>query len=205
MQFKKWIYSLAVILLLSVPSFAEKSDFFGKGEELLNQAGNTLGTIVKVGNKIEYTNPAGKLLKWSEQSASDITNSISVAKNSTDVGRKLEGTVADFIKSEGKIIEGFGMKVKDGIKNIDVTDIDILTSNEIIEIKRSVAAWETKIDQVNRFVNSTLDDFVNPYNKKAILFIEQPLSALDKQKILNTIPNNVALVNTLQELKVILK
>jgi hypothetical protein len=42
MQFKKWIYSLAIILLLSVPSFAEKSDFFGKGEELLQGAGNLL-------------------------------------------------------------------------------------------------------------------------------------------------------------------
>jgi hypothetical protein len=40
MNFKKWIYSLVLILFFTVPSFAEKSDFLGKGEEVLNGAGN---------------------------------------------------------------------------------------------------------------------------------------------------------------------
>jgi len=153
----------------------------------VREAGNMLGKIVKNGNKIEYTNPAGQLLKWSEQNANDITNSINVAKNSADIGRQVEGTVADFIKQEGKTVEGFGMKINNA-NNQAVTDIDILTQNEIIEVKRSISAWENKPEQVNRFVNSVLADFVNPYNKKAILYIELPLSALDKQKILNTIP-----------------
>jgi hypothetical protein len=187
------------------PNAKPNLEFIDDTKVLVNKAGSVLGSIVKNGNKIEYTNPAGKLLKWSEQTAGDISNSINAARNSTDVGRKLEGTVADFIKQEGKTIEGFGVKVKDGIKNTDVTDIDILTKNEIIEVKNSVAAWEKKSNQINRFVSSSLDDFVNPYNKKAILYIEQPLSALDKQKILNTIPQNVTLVNSLQELKAVLK
>jgi hypothetical protein len=204
MSFKKYILLLLTTLFLSVPSFAEKSDFFGKGEEVLQQAGNTLGTIVKVGNKVEYTNPAGKLLKWSEQSASDITNSINSAKNSTDVGRKLEGTVADFINSEGKTVEGFGLTIKKADNSV-ATDIDVLTSNEIIEIKNSYGAWDGKRTQVNRFTNSSLDDFVNPYNKKAILYIETPLTEIQRTTILNTIPNNVSLINSLNELKLILK
>ena len=36
-----------------------------------------------------------------------------------------------------------GIKVKDGIKNTEVTDIDILTQNEIIEVKRSISAWDS--------------------------------------------------------------
>jgi hypothetical protein len=40
MGFKKYIILLLTTLFLSVPSFAEKSDFFGKGEELLNGAGS---------------------------------------------------------------------------------------------------------------------------------------------------------------------
>jgi hypothetical protein len=39
MSFKKYILLLLTTLFLSVPSFAEKSDFFGKGEEVLQQAG----------------------------------------------------------------------------------------------------------------------------------------------------------------------
>jgi hypothetical protein len=42
MNFKKWIYSLALILFFTVPASAEKNDFFGKGEELLQGAGNSL-------------------------------------------------------------------------------------------------------------------------------------------------------------------
>lgn len=68
-----------------------------------------------------------------------------------------------------------------------------------------MGGWNNKKIQVNRFVDSSLDDFVNPYNKKAILYIEQPLSVLDKQEILNTIPQNVTLVNSLTELKAILQ
>jgi hypothetical protein len=143
-------------------------------------------------------------LKWSEQSANDITNSINAAKNSTDVGRKLEGTVADFIKGEGKTIEGFGMSIKRA-DNTVATDIDILTSNEIIEIKNSYTSWDGKRTQVNRFAKSELSDFVNPHNRNAILYIETPLSELQKSTILNTIPSNVTLVNSLSELKVILK
>jgi hypothetical protein len=40
MNFKKWIYSLALVLFFTVPASAEKNDFFGKGEEVLQGAGN---------------------------------------------------------------------------------------------------------------------------------------------------------------------
>jgi hypothetical protein len=59
MNFKKHILLLLITLFFSVPSFAEKSDFFGKGKELLQGAGKfTLSQIddyvalaTKQGNK----------------------------------------------------------------------------------------------------------------------------------------------------------
>lgn len=39
-----------------------------------------IGSIVKNGNKIEYTNPAGKLLEWSEQGVKDIDQAIESIK-----------------------------------------------------------------------------------------------------------------------------
>ena len=46
-----------------------------------------LGKIVRNGNKVEYTNPAGKILRWSEQRAKDIENAIQATKklNNTNV------------------------------------------------------------------------------------------------------------------------
>jgi hypothetical protein len=175
----------------------------------LESGGNILGKIVRNGNKIEYINPSDKILKWTEQGVNDIDNAISTAKNldplnTNNIGRITEGKVADFIKREGKTVEGFSLTIKKADNSV-ATDIDIITSNEIIEVKNNMAVWEKKPNQVNRFVNSSLEDFVNPHNKKAILYVEKPLSDLDKAKILNTIPKNVTLVNSLTELKTILK
>lgn len=165
--------------------------------------GSILGSISKTGNVVEYTNPAGKVVKWSEQHKNDITTSIEAARKG-DAGKKVEAKVADFLTAEGINIEAFGMKVKRADKSI-AGDIDVMTKNEFIEVKKSMAAWETKQDQVEKFAISTKDDFMNPHNKKVILYIDEPLSELDKAKILNTIPGNVTLVNSTDELKAILK
>jgi hypothetical protein len=65
MSFKKYILLLLTTLFLSVPSFAEKSDFFGKGEEVLQQAGNAFRGITKTQffeTVPEFINPANGLL-----------------------------------------------------------------------------------------------------------------------------------------------
>ena len=48
MNFKKWIYSLAIVLLFCVPCVAEKTTFFGEGKELMHGAGS-------FGNQIDNT------------------------------------------------------------------------------------------------------------------------------------------------------
>ena len=144
------------------------------------------------------------LIKWSEQTAGDISNSISAAKNSGNLGKISEAKVAEFIQQEGISIEGYALEIKRA-NNTVAGDIDVLTNNALIEVKNSFGSWSGKKDQVNKFVKSLNDDFMNPYNKKVILYIEQPLSALDKSSILNYIPTNVTLVNSLNELKVVLK
>jgi len=173
-------------------------------ETLASGSGVVFGSIVKNGNKIEYTNPAGKLLKWSEQGTIDIANSINSAKNSGNAGKIVEANVAKFLQQEGKKIEGYGLEIKRA-NNTVAGDIDIITSNELIEVKNSYSAWSGKKDQISKLANSSLDDFMNPNNKKVILYIEQPLSILDKSNILNYIPSDVILVNSLDELKSVIK
>jgi hypothetical protein len=42
MNFKKWMYSLVLVLFFTVPSLAEKNVFLGEGEELVQGVGNSL-------------------------------------------------------------------------------------------------------------------------------------------------------------------
>jgi hypothetical protein len=175
------------------------------------KSGNEVfGSIVKNGNKVEYTNPAGKVLLWSEQTASDIKNSINTSKNLPAshpdyIGRTTEAKVGEFLQQEGKNVEAFSQKIKRGANNSDAGDIDVMTADEIIEVKSSFSAWSGKKGQVNKFVNSSMDDFLNPYNKKVILYIDEVLTVTQKQQILDYIPSNVTLVNSLEELKLIIK
>jgi len=52
--------------------------------------------------------------------------------------------------------------------NSTAGDIDVSTVDEMIEVKKSFAAWSGKKGQVNKLVNSSMDDFLNPYNKNVI-------------------------------------
>ena len=53
MNFKKYILGLLVTLFFSVPSFAEKTDFFGKGEVVVSTAGNWASTFPKLAGKLD--------------------------------------------------------------------------------------------------------------------------------------------------------
>ncbi len=51
MNFKKWIYSLFLVLFFTVPSLAEKNVFFGVGVEVVNGAGNWITAFPKLASK----------------------------------------------------------------------------------------------------------------------------------------------------------
>ncbi|MDF0717353.1 fibronectin type III domain-containing protein [Muricauda sp. 334s03] len=170
--------------------------------------GSILGSIVRTGNKIDYTNPSGKILKWTEQGVGDIDNAILSAKNLDasipgNAGKIIEAKVGEFVKQQ-KRLDGYALKIKRANNSV-AGDIDVSTLDELIEVKKSFSAWSGKKAQVNKFVNSSMDDFLNPYNKKVILYIDEPLTVAQKSTITNYIPNNVTLVNSLTELQLILK
>ena len=176
--------------------------------KLVNSVDDVLGSIIKIGNKVDYTNPAGKLLKWTEQGVGDIDNAILSAKNLDasipgNPGKIIEAKVVEFVKQQ-KQLDGYALKIKRANNSV-AGDIDVSTLDELIEVKKSFSAWSGKKAQVNKFVNSSMDDFLNPYNKKVILYIDEPLTVAQKSTITNYIPNNVTLVNSLTELQLILK
>jgi hypothetical protein len=174
-------------------------------EPLANSSGVVLGSIAKNGNKIEYTNPAGKLLKWSEQGIKDIDNAISTTKNldpleSNNIGRIVEGKVGEYVKSK-KQLTGFGQKIEPNI-----TDLDISTLDEIIEVKASFSS--VKEEQFAKLLDRNLSNFCNPYQKQVILYIDKPLGEATQAQtnMINRIKSQgVTVVYSLDELGGILK
>ncbi|AUS10519.1 hypothetical protein C1X05_15200 [Laceyella sacchari] len=87
-------------------------------------------------------------------------------------------------------------------------DLDVVTKDEIIEVKASISAFKRKPDQFDKFTNVNNTDFFNSEQKKVILYVDKPLTNLhpNDQKILETIKSKgVTIVNSLDELKEVLK
>ncbi len=161
--------------------------------------------VYRNGNKAEYVNPSGNVLSWTDQhpNSLDIQGSLPATGEAVTTGKQAEAVVADFVQKEGKEIEGFGLGVHNKTTNNTEGDIDVLTKNEIIVVKKSYSSF--KKGQVNKFTDTSLPNYLNPNGRNAILYIHEPLSDLQKSSILGKIPNDVTLVNTLDELKSILQ
>ncbi|MCT4638610.1 MAG: hypothetical protein N4A72_12995 [Bacteroidales bacterium] len=182
---------------------------------------NLKNGIYRNSDKVEYINTNGKILKWSDQTSGGISNSIRTKLSSNDLGDMAEGKVGDFLQKEGKVIECFGQKRLRGADGSVGAELDIVTKDEIIEVKNSIVAAKTKfvlnkkgkVGQAGKLVNKSADDFVNPHGKKPILYIDEPLP---RQANGNLFPSDQAyidalrvkgiqVVNSLPELKQILK
>ena len=153
----------------------------------------------KANNKAEYINPSNSLLKWTDQHPSSISQSIQSALNSPPSGGKFyEGKVADYMQQQGRNIDGFGLKVNNSTSGNIAGDIDVMDASNIIEVKKSYSSFSE--GQVDKFVDTSLPNYLNPYGKNALLYIDEAMTATQKADVLSKIPSNVTLVNSLDEL-----
>ncbi|BBH22806.1 hypothetical protein Back11_41510 [Paenibacillus baekrokdamisoli] len=165
----------------------------------------SVGNIVKDGNKTKYTNPAGNELTWVDQHPKNINRDIDNSLNSTDPGKATEAKVASIVR-ENKEVTGFGQKIQRA-DNSPAGDLDVVTKDEIIEVKKSLKAV-TDVEQFDKYVNANHTDYFNPDQKKVILYIDKPLTNLhpnDVKKIEAIKSKGVIIVNSLDELKEVLK
>lgn len=166
---------------------------------------NSIGKIVKDGNKTKYTNPAGNELSWIDQHPKSINNDIDAKLKSTDPGKATEAKVASFVR-ENKEVTGFGQQVKKADNSL-AGDLDVVTKDEIIEVKKSIKAI-TDVEQFDKYINPNNVSYFNPGQKKVILYIDKPLTNLhpnDLKKLQVIKSKGVTIVNSLDELKEALK
>ncbi|MDZ7933839.1 MAG: hypothetical protein U5M51_02460 [Emticicia sp.] len=63
----------------------------------------------------------------------------------------------------------------------NIGDLDAGTANAMIEVKAGFGS--VKEDQLGKFLNSDHPSFCNPFNKKIILYIDEPLSNANQAQI----------------------
>ncbi|MFT6204396.1 MAG: hypothetical protein ACI9V1_002143 [Spirosomataceae bacterium] len=73
-----------------------------------------------------------------------------------------------------------------------------MDASNIIEVKKSYSSFSQ--GQVDKFVDTSLPNYLNPYGKNALLYIDEAMTAAQKADVLSKIPSNVTLVNSLDEL-----
>lgn len=118
----------------------------------------------------------------------------------------MEAKVADSVRKE-KEITAFAQKVEKTDGNI-AGDLDVVTNNEIIEVKASLRAVKDDLRQFDKLTDPNDVNFFNSEGKNVILYIDKSLSNLspkDSEKLSRIKEKGVTVVNSLEELKEVLK
>jgi hypothetical protein len=143
MNFKKYILLVLATLFLSVPSFAEKNDFFGKGEELVNGAGSFLaksGTELKTFLNGLVTKPLGKTYtgKWYRYTGNPSYNPTEIYTGMIDAENRFRKGLYISETKAGNLIEansygGTSGKTLFEITNVEVTNVLDLTDDFVVK------------------------------------------------------------------------
>lgn len=166
---------------------------------------NPIVSKTNKGLEVEYTNHAGNKIVWVEHNPKNITNAIEAAKHSRDTGKVVEGKVGEFVDRHVGVT-GFGVEIKNADNKLRVTDLDVVTNSQIIEVKKSAGAVKT--DQIDRLVDTNNKEFFNYKKKEVILYIDASLEntgRIASEKIEYIKSKGVKVVNSLEELREVLK
>lgn len=150
-------------------------------------------------------NPYGSKIKWVEQNPKNIPNAIESAMNSSNTGKAIEGKVGDYVQQKVEVT-GFGLKLDNISTGKPAGDIDVMTHNQIIEVKKSMSA--VKMDQIDKYINPSNSQFFNFEGREIVLYIDEIIDISNPQtaKMIQELNSKgVKVVNSLEELGGILK
>lgn len=151
-------------------------------------------------NFTDYLNAAGEKIRITKQKSNTLLESINSKLNSTTEGTRIEAKVADFINNNTeKTVVQFGCDVKTP-QNIPIGDIDVSTSEHLIEVKKSFK--KVSYSQIKKYTDVFDKQFFNFENKKVIIYIDDPIvmNEYNKATIKQFNDNGVIIVNSLDEL-----
>jgi len=137
----------------------------------------------KAQRKVEYINPNGAIIKWTNVHPNNFPNQIDQAINgpNANIGSIAEGEAAQAVLNH-KPLEGFGLERK--LNGQPAAELDIVTADEIIEVKANIQKAKQKFvftngdstpGQIAKVKDPSIDKYVNPKNKPIILHVKEPL------------------------------
>lgn len=151
---------------------------------------------------ITYINPCGNKIFWYKQRPKIVENHIHRFFHSH---KRLEAKVADFVRKIKEVV-GFQVKV-----NVDDSEesyyLHVVTKEEMIQVYSSLRAI-TDVEQFDKLIDEKHEYFLNPEKKRVILYIEKQwknLRTTDQTKLENLRKKGITIVNSLEELKEVLR
>lgn len=100
--------------------------------------------------------------------------------NSSNVGKAIEGKVGNYVQQNVEVT-GFGLKLDNISTGKPAGDIDVMTQNQIIEIKKSMSA--VKMDQIDKYVNPSNSQFFNYEGRESVLYVDEIIDTSNPQTI----------------------
>ncbi|OKP79590.1 hypothetical protein A3844_28135 [Paenibacillus helianthi] len=173
--------------------------------EGMGKFNDPIKTKTNKGVEVEFDNPYGSKIKWVEQNPKNIPNAIESAMSNSNIGKAIEGKVGNYVQQKVGVT-GFGLKLDNISTGKPAGDIDVMTHNQIIEIKKSMSA--VKMDQIDKYVNPSNSQFFNFEGKEIVLYIDEIIDISNPQtaKMIQELNSKgVKVVNSLEELGGVLK
>ncbi|EFU75971.1 hypothetical protein HMPREF0381_2182, partial [Lachnoanaerobaculum saburreum DSM 3986] len=142
------------------------------------------------GSKTKYENNSKTVFEIPEQNSKNINNAIQSRLSNEDIGKFVEGKVADYIMNNtNETVKKLGAKVKalSGKKlkpekiGADIGDLDIMTDNYLIEVKRNVQ--NVSFSQIEKYLDINNPEYINVGDKKVILYIDSGLEGASVEEL----------------------
>lgn len=162
-----------------------------KAIEDATKAGKSGTTFLSTnGSKTKYENNSKTVFEIAEQNSKNINNAIQSRLSNKDIGKFLEGKVADYIMNNtNETVKKIGAKVKalSGEKlkpekiGADIGDLDIMTDNYLIEVKSDVQ--NVSFSQIEKYLDINDPEYINVGDKKVILYINNGLEGASVKQL----------------------
>ena len=156
-----------------------------------------LGIVRKPNRHAEFVNSSGSLLKWQEE-ANVPAKAVNILNDpNAPASIRLEADIAQYIHQNKPPVTGLSIKVKRA-NNSQAGDLDVYTDTHLLEVK--TGSGSVNYSQFDKYVNPSHPDYLNPYGKNVVLYIENPMTPSVRATVESNLPTGVSLANSRAEL-----
>lgn len=156
-----------------------------------------LGIVRKPNRHAEFVNSSGNLLKWQEEANVPAKATNILNDPNAPASARLEADVAQYIHQNKPPITGLSIKVRRA-NNSQAGDLDVYTDTHLLEVK--TGSGSVNYSQFDKYVNPGHPEYLNPYGKSVVLYIENPMTPSVRATVESNLPTGVSVANSRVEL-----